>query len=285
MECDQDYHASKLSTKHKRVEIGDKPKKFGTCRHHETTELELYCSVCSEALCVSCKIFGNHMSGEMANHSLIKLKDAYSEISSKVKEIDPNIERRKNQLTDDLSKIDLKIKEINEKATHIEEQLYAIFQKALGELQGETEKKLSFLICDQLELKRQYDHILWMDSFIKHQLEIQEPQEFLNSWYKFAKYKKEVLSLSNLSINTEVKADMKLEGEIKIIVEGKAKPGHHLNSQNNDLLREQQPNASLYGSPPPREAARSQGPELGSTQLRKTIFKKHYTEKMKEMGQ
>jgi hypothetical protein len=66
--------------------------------------------VCSEALCVNCKIFGNHMSGEMAKHSLIKLKDAYSEISSKVKEIDPNIERRKNQLTDDLSKIDLKIK-------------------------------------------------------------------------------------------------------------------------------------------------------------------------------
>lgn len=71
------------------------------------------------------------MSGEMGKHSLIKLKDAYSEISSKVKEIDPNIERRKNQLTDDLSKIDLKIKEINSKATHIEEQLYAIFQKAL----------------------------------------------------------------------------------------------------------------------------------------------------------
>ncbi len=53
-----------------------------------------------------------------------------------MKEIDPNIERRKNQLTDDLSKIDLKIKEINSKATHIEEQLYAIFQKALRELQN-----------------------------------------------------------------------------------------------------------------------------------------------------
>lgn len=31
------------------------------------------------------------MTGEMAEHPLIKLKDAYSEISSKVKEIDPNI--------------------------------------------------------------------------------------------------------------------------------------------------------------------------------------------------
>jgi len=59
------------------------------------------------------------MTGEMAEHPIIKLKDAYSEISSKVKEIDPNIERRKNQLTEDLSKIDLKIKEVNLKATHV----------------------------------------------------------------------------------------------------------------------------------------------------------------------
>jgi len=64
----------------------------------------------------------------------------------------------------------MKIKEINERATKIEEELYASFQRALKDLQTETEKKLSFLICDQLELKRQYDHILWMDSFIKHQL-------------------------------------------------------------------------------------------------------------------
>lgn len=46
----------------------------------------------------------------MGKHPLQKLKDAYSDIASKVKEIDPNIERRKNQLAEDLSKIDLKIK-------------------------------------------------------------------------------------------------------------------------------------------------------------------------------
>jgi len=69
-----------------------------------------------------------------------------------------------------LSKIDLKIKEVNSKATHVEEQIYALFKKVLNELQVETQRKLSYLIGDQLELKRQYDHILWMDSFVKHQL-------------------------------------------------------------------------------------------------------------------
>ena len=85
VECEHEYHAPKLPNKHHRVEITEKPKKFGQCDKHENIELELYCSSCSEALCVNCKIFGNHMSGEMAKHSLIKLKDAYSEISSKVK--------------------------------------------------------------------------------------------------------------------------------------------------------------------------------------------------------
>ena len=66
----------------------------------------------------------------------------------------------------------------------MEEQIYALFKKVLNELQVETQRKLSYLIGDQLELKRQYDHILWMDSFIKHQLEIQEPHDFLHSWYK-----------------------------------------------------------------------------------------------------
>jgi hypothetical protein len=55
----------------------------------------------------------------MGEHQLAKLKDAYSDISSKVKEIDPNIERKKNKLAEDISKIDLKIKEVNTNAEHV----------------------------------------------------------------------------------------------------------------------------------------------------------------------
>jgi hypothetical protein len=40
----------------------------------------------------------------------MKLKDAYTDISSKVKEVDPNIEKKKNQLIEDLNRIDQKIK-------------------------------------------------------------------------------------------------------------------------------------------------------------------------------
>lgn len=85
-----------------------------------------------------------------------------------------------------------------------------MFRKALDELKQETQKKLSFLIGDQLELKRQFDHIEWMESFLKYSLQVQEPNDFLGTWNKYTKYKKDLLSLTNLSINTEVKADMKV---------------------------------------------------------------------------
>lgn len=61
--------------------------------------MELYCNVCYEALCVACKINGDHSKGEMGTHQLVRLNKAYVEISTKVKDIEPNIERRKNQLT------------------------------------------------------------------------------------------------------------------------------------------------------------------------------------------
>lgn len=83
--------------------------------------------------------------------------------------------------------------------------------------------------------------------------------------------------MSNLSINTEVKADMKLEGEIKITVEGKSKPGNMSNPSADRM-------ASLMNefTTPQKDLARSMGDkDLGSTQLRKTIFKKHYSEKIR----
>lgn len=89
-----------------------------------------------------------------------------------------------------------------------------------------------------------------------------------------------MLSLGNLSINTEVKADMKLEGEIKITVEGKSKQGNSSN-QNTERM------TTLMNdfSTPQKDMGKSGADrDIGSTQLRKMIFKKHYTENIKEMG-
>jgi hypothetical protein len=62
-----------------------------------------------------------------------------------------------------------------------------------------------------------------MEGFIKYALEVEDAHSFLHSWHKYSKYKKEMLSLDSLPINTEVKADIKLEGAIHVIVESRKK--------------------------------------------------------------
>jgi hypothetical protein len=43
-----------------------------------------------------------------------------------------------------------------------------MFQDALRDLQIISRRKLSYLISDQLEIRRQYDYIQWMESFLKY---------------------------------------------------------------------------------------------------------------------
>lgn len=63
-------------------------------------------------MCVYCKIQGSHSSGESAGHPLVKISDAYFKAIGESKEIDPLIEKRKNQLAELLQLIDGKIKDV-----------------------------------------------------------------------------------------------------------------------------------------------------------------------------
>jgi hypothetical protein len=129
-------------------------------------------------------------------------------------------------LAESLGNIDVKIKEINKNASAIEEQIYQLLQNALRELQEHTQKKMSYLIGDQLELKRQYDQIQWVESFLQYEHEILMPSDFLAAWARHLKLRKEILNLANIPIITDVKADLKVEGRVKVITEGMSRlPG------------------------------------------------------------
>ena len=50
-----------------------------------------------------------------------------------------------------------KLKDINRKSSEVEEQLYEIMQRALKQLEIITKFKMSLLMSDHIELKRQLD--------------------------------------------------------------------------------------------------------------------------------
>lgn len=78
---------------------------------------------------------------------------------------------------------------------------------------------MSYLIGDQLELKRQYDYIQWMESFLKYQQEVLSPSDYLNAWSKHNGLTNETLSVSNMPILTNVQPDIRLEGKINVVTD------------------------------------------------------------------
>ena len=64
--------------------------------------------------------------------------------------MDPNLEKRKDQLEELLSVVDKKVSEINKTTMSIQQQLTQMFQDALKEVQLISRRKLSYLISDQL---------------------------------------------------------------------------------------------------------------------------------------
>jgi dsDNA-binding SOS-regulon protein len=76
----------------------------------------------------------------------------------------------------------------------VQDQLYEILQKALQALHEETQRKLSFLVGDQLEFKRQYDQIQWMESFLRYQQDMLNPADYLSAWARHASLRNDLLN-------------------------------------------------------------------------------------------
>ncbi|CAK72944.1 unnamed protein product (macronuclear) [Paramecium tetraurelia] len=218
-DCDEEHHlkGGKLVSKHQRIPINEKPKTFGNCQQHPDQKLELFCTIDRTPLCLYCKIGGSHSSGESANHPLVKISDAYMKSLVESKDIDPLIEKRKNQLAEYLQQIDYSIKEVNKNASIIEGRIYQVLQEALLQLQEETQKKMSYLVGDQLELKRQYDQIQWLESFLKYQQEVLTPADYLNAWSRHIGLRNEILNISNVPQLTIVEPDLRLEGKLSVV--------------------------------------------------------------------
>lgn len=103
----------------------------------------------------------------------------------------------------------------------MEEKIYQSLQEALKMLQDETQKKMSFLIGDQLEIKRQYEQIQWLQSFLKYQQGILTPADYLNSWSRHQRMRSEIINLSNVPTITNVQADMRVEGRVAVLSDSK----------------------------------------------------------------
>ncbi len=120
----------------------------------------------------------------MASHELIKISDYYGETTKKINDPDPNLIKRKLQFQQLLCYLDDQIDVINKKTAQLQADLKDLFQNALRKLQSISKQKLSYLMSEQLEVKRQFDYIQWMESFLKYEMGVLPPNDFLIAWTK-----------------------------------------------------------------------------------------------------
>jgi SLT domain-containing protein len=134
---------------------------------------------------MECKIKGEHSTGYLAGHQLQKISDYYLDAAKRLEIKEPKLDARKFQLKKLLEYLDSQIEVINNKTSELQTNLKLEFQKVLAKLESISKQKLSFLMSEQLEVKRQYDFIEWMESFIKYEKEMLPPNNFLVAWTKY----------------------------------------------------------------------------------------------------
>ena len=161
VDCDEEHHTrgNKLMQRHKRVNISEKPKRFGNCSFHIESNVEFYCSTCMQAICVNCKMVGSHSTPETSAHVFERIGDAYQRALAEASEPDPLLEQKKSQLKSFLNQLDDRINEIKHNAEQVEAKIYKVLQEALSQLQQETQGKISNLVAKEMEIKRQLEEI------------------------------------------------------------------------------------------------------------------------------
>jgi len=75
-------------------------------------------------------------------------------------------------------------------------------------LENITKFKMSMLMSDHIELKRQLDEIQWMEKFIKYEFEVLSPNDFLLAWERHQAFRK--LAIGNTFTTNKVLPDMKI---------------------------------------------------------------------------
>lgn len=79
-----------------------------------------------------------------------------------MQEIDGDLEKKKKNLKRSIVIVEDKLKEINKKNDELQNKIYEIMQESLRKLERITKKKMSLLMSDHIELKRQLDQLQWM---------------------------------------------------------------------------------------------------------------------------
>jgi hypothetical protein len=75
--------------------------------------------------------------------------------------------------------------------------------------------KFNLLMVEQLEIRRQYDEVLWLQSFLRYQQDNLGPTDYLKCWGRHLVFRDEILNQRDIDIQ-DIRPDIKIEGSLNI---------------------------------------------------------------------
>ncbi|KAJ1342704.1 hypothetical protein BSLG_002801 [Batrachochytrium salamandrivorans] len=207
--CDTLLHQTKLASRHTRSAIGQKGTDvFGNCRHHPEKSIEFFCSLCHVPVCVFCKMVGNHANGEAARHQLVSVTEAYHSVLQEAQVADPILQSRRTEITNQISAVNSRARSVEKMGSQIEQQVEEMYQRAMRELKLIIQSKLTILLGDELELRRQIGEIDRLEEFLKYQ-QFGDATTYLFSWSRHQNFRAALHDFKYFQNEIDVQLDAK----------------------------------------------------------------------------
>ncbi|CAD2110057.1 zinc finger protein, putative [Plasmodium vinckei] len=229
--CDNIIHSqNKLVKKHIRKTLNEAQSNFGNCKIHLQNEVNMFCTVCHVPICNLCMC--SHAHKDLSNVNLfnfnnnsdtiISLKMAYNAIMQHSSKPSNFIKERKKNLNNLLEKIDKLHEQVSLNMNEAEKNVYTVLEDLVKQLHTTTDKKMSSILSEEYELKRQFNEIMWNENFLYYLQTILPPADFMNAWLKHCQYREEIEQNSEHSekINSLIFPDIRIKGNINVITEG-----------------------------------------------------------------
>eukprot|EP00698_Gefionella_okellyi_P026326 TRINITY_DN9979_c0_g1_i1.p1 TRINITY_DN9979_c0_g1~~TRINITY_DN9979_c0_g1_i1.p1 ORF type:complete len:611 (-),score=136.11 TRINITY_DN9979_c0_g1_i1:121-1908(-) len=215
-QCDEDTHsANKLVSRHVRVPLHEAPA-TAKCNEHNV-QADYFDSITNSVVCVHCKMVGSHSTGENAQHRLISLSEAYKTARQIAAREDPLLESRKSTIGGQLRAVDDRLRAVRGNSQAVEEAIYQALQDALTTLQTLTQRKLTALLGEELELRRQMQQIEWVENFASMASNALPPTRFLTVWRAHAALRSELQHPQPTKGPQEIHADLQLHGSVSVV--------------------------------------------------------------------
>ena len=219
--CDRDLHnKNPIYQRHNRVLLNEMQSTVGLtmCREHPTLPVQFFDPVLHVPICIQCKMTGSHSTGENAKHQLVPIQDAYQSSMDDLDRERTIVEERRRTIETQLQSIDRRMSAVNANHEKCQDQIYEIVQRAVQILHEETQSKLSALLSDEAELRRQLEYYAWMEGFLNYQKSCTNPVEFLQTF----KAHSSILAQAPSEIvdgAASVRADVRIVGRLEVVVD------------------------------------------------------------------